>query len=82
MTIYFQDAETFLTYNWIQDDILETLFGNLPRVSFFKLCRMVHFAYAESYTGNFWKCSFVATVLEKTTFLPEMKISEKYASGP
>ena len=43
----------------IQDDILENLFGNLPRVSFFKLCRMVHFAYAESYTGKFQKCGYV-----------------------
>ena len=49
----FQDAETFLTYNWIQEEIFESLLSNLPRALFFKLCRMIHYRYSESYTGTY-----------------------------
>ena len=36
-----KDVETLLTYSWIQDDIFSSLLTNLPRVSFFKLCRIL-----------------------------------------
>ena len=49
----FQDAETFLTYNWIQEEIFQSLLSNLPRALFFKLCRMIHYRYSESYTGTY-----------------------------
>ena len=42
------DAELFLTYSWIQDEIFSLFLTNLPRHLFFKLCRVVSFVNTNS----------------------------------
>ena len=57
------DVETFLTYSWIQDELFSLLLTDLPRSTFFKLCRAVSFTNFGSYSGEKKNC----ILIKKTT---------------
>ena len=65
------DAETFLTYTWIQEDIFSLLLANLARSSFFQFCRTVSFTQAGNYNGEKKKCIIIK---KSTANLTEGKI--------
>lgn len=54
-----RDAETMLTYNWIQDEIFQILFSHMNRATFFKFCRVVSFTMTNCYAGERKECVLV-----------------------
>ena len=57
-----REAEVILSYDWVLKEIFDNLMTHLPRSSFFKLCRIVHFSLVKGYKGKI--VFFIFKILE------------------
>ena len=64
MKITSRDAEVFLSYEWIYENIFNQLLSVLARPTFFMLCRVVSFVSANGYAGKTKLYNYVKKIVD------------------